>query len=113
MPNKWYEKAKQLVTRINSTSQADFVKRLQDPNREVIIDKDGNIATHRMSWSSSDNKAIVYPEIQNINGKLVQLNGKDAIDSAIERKDTIMMSKPEARWFTTHYKAFYPGFDKY
>jgi len=110
MPN---DKIAALVQRINSTSNADFVKRLLDPNRKTLPAGNGQVMTHRMSYATDGRKAIVYPEVQNIDGQLVELRGRDALDSAIERRDTVMMSVPEAKKFTTHYKEYYPGFDKY
>ncbi len=110
MPN---DKIAALVQRINSTSNADFVKRLLDPNRETLPAGNGKVMTHRMSYATDGRKAIVYPEVQNINRELVELNGRDALESAIEHRDTVMMSIPEAKRFTKHYKEYYPGFDKY
>lgn len=110
MPN---DKIAALVQRINSTSNADFVKRLLDPNRKTLPAGDGKVMTHRMSYATDGKRAIVYPEVQNIDGQLAELSGRDALDSAIERRDTVMMSVPEAKKFTTHYKEYYPGFDKY
>ena len=53
-----------LLQRVNK-SGADFVQRLNDPDREYIqdwVDKD-DIATHKMSWAEDDNGAIVYPNV--------------------------------------------------
>lgn len=98
-----------LINRINSTSNADFVKRLKDPNREYI--KQGNrIYTHLMSYVTNDNDAIVYPEVQNTNKGLKRFKGRKALDRAIEYGDTLHMTIPEAEVFTRQYKDYYPGF---
>lgn len=98
-----------LINRINSTSNADFVKRLKDPNRKYI--KKGNtIYTHLMSYATDDNGAIVYPEVQATNNGLKIFRGRKALDRAIEHGDTLHMSIPEAEAFTKQYKDYYPGF---
>lgn len=51
---------------------AEFIKRLKDPNRDSIPDWESDgYATHKMSWVEKDGKYYVYPEVQEINGKLI------------------------------------------
>lgn len=112
-----------LVTSVNNRSSADFVQRLKDPNRKFIKDWENsdNIATHKMSWATVDNgDAIVFPNVQNINGQLHDFTNPkyghgewDALDSAIERGDTLMMSEKQAKLFTENYKNKYPKFPAY
>lgn len=105
-----------LVSDINSRSKADFVQRLLDPNRAYISDWESNrIATHKLSYATDDNGAIVFPNVQRINGKLYDFTdpknkrGKwDALDSAIERGDTLRMTPAQADEFTKTYKRYYP-----
>ena len=71
-----------------------------------------------MSWAEDDNGAIVYPNVQNINGRLVDFSRPPysiwaGYDNAVRNGDTIHMTSEEAEWFTTHYKDYYPGFDEY
>lgn len=107
----------ELIERINSTSKANFVQRLKDKDRKAIPFRNtGAIATHRLGYAEDENGAIVYPEVQEINGELVDLgripNTKwAALDSAIEHGDTLRMTAPQAAWFTQNYKQYYP-FDK-
>ena len=104
-----------LLDRVNK-SNADFINRLKDPNRQTIKLAKGRVATHKMSWADDGNgNAIIYPEVQNINGKLVDLSGsrKKAFESAVQNGDTIHMTPSEADWFTNNYKKYYPGFDEY
>lgn len=110
------------INDINKRSNADFLKRLKDPNRKYINNwKNPNeISTHKMSWAEIDGMGIVYPEIQNINNKLYDFtnpkykkNWKDALHSAIERGDTLQMTKEQADWFTKNYKKYYPTGKKY
>ena len=101
-----------IIRRVNS-SPADFVQRLKDPNRKVIKLPNGQVATHKMGWATVDGRPVVFPLVQNINGKLVDFENKGwtGLDSAINRGDTIHMTSPqEAEWFTTHYKDYYPSF---
>ena len=91
------EEIKQLLERINF-SKADFVKRMQDPNRKYIRNTDGTVSTHELAYvDDGKGNAIVYPEIQNIDGKLVRLKRKDALNSAIQRGDTLQMSTEQAK----------------
>lgn len=107
------------INNINSRSKANFVQRLKDPNRASIRDwSSNNIATHKLSWATDkDGNAIVFPDVQEINGKLYDFTdpknkrGKwDAYDSAVERGDTLMMTPKQADMFTRTYKNYYPNF---
>lgn len=120
----WQFKAdlQNVINRINENSNANFVQRLQDYNRQTIPDWEvkGNIATHKLSYATDNSgNAIVYPNIQNINGQLYDFtnpkynHGKwDSLDRAINTKDTIRMSPYEAQIFTQNYKQYYPKFDE-
>ena len=108
---------KKLVEDVNARSNADFVNRAKDPNRTWIQDWENKnkIATHKLSWAEGNGKVIVYPEVQNINGKLHDFtdpkynHGKwDALDSAIERGDTLQMTPEQAKMYTENYKKYYP-----
>ena len=105
-----------VIQKVNK-SQADFVQRLKDPNREYIRDWENpdNIATHKMSWADD---GVVYPQVQNVDGRLVDFSRPPystwaGYDNAVRNGDTIHMTPEEAEWFTTHYKDYYPGFDEY
>lgn len=106
----------ELIDRINRTSNANFVQRLKDPNRRSIRFRNtDNTATHRLAWSTDNEGAIVYPEVQEINGELVDMGRPPytrfaALDSAIEHGDTLRMTPSQARWFTENYKQYYPNF---
>ena len=107
------EEKTKLINRINSTSKADFVERLKDPNRKTIPYGNG-VATHRLAYATDDTgTAIVFPEVQSYEDTLKEFVGRDAIERAIERRDTLNMSIREADWFTKHYKEYYPGFNSY
>ena len=105
-----------LVKDINERSNADFVQRLLDPNRDYIQDwESDNIATHKLGWATDDKGAIVFPNVQRINGKLYDFTDPknkrgewDALDSAIQRGDTLRMSPSQAKEFTETYKKYYP-----
>lgn len=106
-----------LVQDINNRSRADFVLRLQDPNRETIPDWEvnGNVATHKLGYAEDEEGAIVFPSVQRIDGRLYDFTDPknkrgewDALDSAIERGDTLRMSREDAEAFTKNYKKYYP-----
>jgi hypothetical protein len=102
--------------------KANFYQRLLDANRQTIpnwenrINNQNNVTTHKMSWATDDDgTAIVYPEVQEINGKLYDFTdprnkeGKwAAYDRAVQTGDTIQMTPEQANFWTQHYKEFYP-----
>jgi len=110
-----------LIQRIN-TKPTDFIQRLKDPNRKSIPNwkNQKQIATHKMSWATDDSgKAIIYPDVQNINGKLYDFTNPkykhkkfDSYDSAVQRGDTIQTTPAIANKFTSTYKNYYPRFKK-
>ena len=117
--NKWHDDGgplDSLVADINRRSGADFVQRLLDPNRDYINDwESDNIATHKLGYATDDKGAIVFPNVQRIDGRLYDFTdpknkrGKwDALESAIERGDTLRMTPAQAKEFTKTYKKYYP-----
>ena len=107
-----------LIQRVNK-SKANFVQRLLDPNRKHIQNwvNPLSISTHKLGWATEDTKqgAFVYPEVQEINGELIDFTHpshrrSEGINSAIERRDTVRMTPEQAKWFTENYKQYYPGF---
>lgn len=109
-----------LIQRVNK-SNANFVKRLLDPNRKSIQNwvNPLSVSTHKLGWATENTKqgAFVYPEIQEINGELIDFTHpshrrSEAINSAIERRDTVRMTPKQAKWFTENYKQYYPSFKK-
>lgn len=109
----------ELIQRVNKKSKANFVKRLLDPNRKSIQNwvNPLSISTHKLGWATEDTKqgAFVYPEVQEINGELIDFTHpshrrSEGINSAIERRDTVRMTPEQAKWFTENYKQYYPGF---
>lgn len=118
------QKLSEIVESVNNRSNADFVNRLKDPNRKTIPDwqdPENSVATHKIATSRDRNgNIIVYPDVQNIDGELYDFTdprndrGKwDALDSAIERGDTLMMNPYEADIFSRRYKEKYDTFNKY
>ena len=98
-------------------SNANFAKRLVDPYRKVLDLGDGEIGTHKLSYTTGDGKVFVYPEIQEINGELVDLSSdrRKAWEQAFENKDYVEFpSVEDADWFTANnYKKYFPGLEKY
>lgn len=112
------EKRMNYLIELANKSNANFINRLKDPNRNFIKDweNSNNIATHKLGYGEIDNKFYVYPEVQEINGKLIDFTKPSyhsfaGFDSAIENKDYIIMpSKEDAELFTKNYKKYYPSF---
>ena len=108
---------KQAVSALSKAeaSNAEFVKRLNDRNRDYIQDWENpnNIATHKLGWGEDDNGAFVYPGVSNTSGELVDYtripySPNTAVDIAFDNDDIIRMSPEEASWFTENYKNYYP-----
>lgn len=121
--NDSYPREREVLDLVNN-SKADFVSRLIDENRVTIPDwnnKD-DIATHKLSYARDGDRWIIYPNVQNIDGKLYDFSdpkygldkGWQALDSALYSGDYVEVpSEADARWFTESYKRYYPGFNKY
>lgn len=121
--NTSYPREREVLDLVNN-SKADFVSRLIDENRITIPDwnnKD-DIATHKLSYARDGDRWIIYPNVQNIDGKLYDFSdpkygfdkGLQALDSALYSGDYVEVpSEADARWFTESYKNYYPGFNKY
>lgn len=118
-----YPRNKEVLNIVNS-SNANWVRRLKDPNRQYIQDweEPNFVATHKLSWVEDNGKYYIFPNVQEINGRLYDFtnekkygeNGWRAWDSAIYSGDVVEVpSAADARWFTESYKNFYPSFDKY
>ena len=106
----------QLIELIKN-SKANFAKRLLDPNRKTLDLGNGEIGTHKLSYATNDKGVVVYPEIQEINGKLVDLSTdrNAAYESAMQSGDYVIFpSEESAEWFTAdNYKRYFPGLEKY
>lgn len=107
-----------LIQRINKKNP-NFVQRLQDPDRKHIQNwtNPRQISTHKLSWYSDGDAAIIVPDIKEIDGKLVDFTRppylpKSALHNAIRSNDTIMTNPKMANEFTTRYKEYYPSFNK-
>jgi hypothetical protein len=110
MPNnilKEYEEKKRINDILDKHSNLNFVQRIRNPNIFPIISEgDTGWATHRMSYATTDNGAMVYPNIiQDDNGKLVELPPNEALNYAIKTKQFIPFDNPlDADWFGKNYK---------
>ena len=113
------QKGLKLIESVNNRSKANFVQRLNNSERQHIQDWEtpNKIATHKMSWATEGEKAIVFPMVQEINGSLHDFSNPkynhkkwDALDNAINKGDTLTMTPDQAKWFTENYKNFYPKF---
>lgn len=108
------------------SSNANFVNRLKQEGRSTIPDwkVEGNIATHKLSAEiGEDGRVYVYPNVQEIDGKLKDFTDPkygysdegrwDAMDSAIKHNDYVVFPDIEsAVWFTENYKnkGWFPEF---
>lgn len=103
----------QLVDYANKQNP-NFIQRLHKKELDIIKLNDGSVGSHLLSYTTiDDGRQLVFPKIQEINGKLKLFNNdKDAIESAIKNKDYIILNnKEEAELFTKNYKTKYPIFN--
>ena len=106
----------------NTKNKSNMYQRMKDPNRKTITDwKTGKTSTHKLAYATIDDKVVVYPNIQEINGKLYDFTdpknnrGKwDSLRRAIDTGDTIQFkNEADADKFVNNYKKEFKGFNKY
>lgn len=92
-------------------SDANFVQRLRNNDTMSVDLGGGNRGTHLMSYAEGDNDATIFPLLQESNGTLENhIGDENAWSSAVEKGDTVNVSKPFAEWYATNYK---PDFSKF
>ena len=106
-----------IIDKVNK-SNTNFAKRLLQTNRSYIKnwENKNQISTHKLSVGSNDNGYFIYPEVQEINGKLIDFTRPPyhsfaGQDSAIKNNDFVRVnSLDDGLWYTENYKHFYPKF---
>lgn len=102
-----YDKKKGVVT-------PEFWDRLREVSPRSISGVDGEPMNVLMSYGEVDGKYVVYPEIQEVDGRLVRLEGDEAIDKALSSGNYVIApNEGVARDFTKNYKAYtehFPAF---
>lgn len=76
----------------------------------MIKNPDGTVSSHKMAWGQYGDKYVVFPTIEMINGKLVNLPevGIDPFNHAIKNNAYIGFDTPEqADWFSKNYKQYW------
>lgn len=106
----------------NTKNKSNMYQRMKDPNRKTITDwKTDKTSTHKLAYATIDDKVVVYPNIQEINGELYDFTdpknnrGKwDSLRRAIDTGDTIQFkNETDADKFVNNYKKEFKGFNKY
>ncbi len=90
----------------------NFVDRLFNPNNyPVIQNSDGSYSTHKMASANIDGHPIAFPTIVYSDGNLIQLQGKEAINYALQNGEYIeFKSDTEAQDFANNgYKKSFPN----
>jgi hypothetical protein len=108
MPNK-KDLEKYLINKtLGEYKHLNFVDRVLNKDKYPILDYgDGNYATHKMSYSTNDKGAIVYPNIiySPKENKLRELPPDEAYRYAMETGEYIPFdSDSDADWFSQNYK---------
>lgn len=72
--NDFNEIAVSALKKVNN-NPTNFIKRLEDANRKTIKDWENptKIATHKMSWAQDNQSALVYPNVQEVDNRLIIL----------------------------------------
>lgn len=111
---------KQIVDYINSQrGTVNWVKRLNEPTLRTIPMRGGDVGSHMLGYGEDDHGIFIFPGIQEINGKLINLSEtKDGgMGSAIAHHDVVYvpnMTSKEAEWFTdNNYKNYWGNIKKY
>lgn len=100
----------------------NWIKRAEDKNRKTIPDWEfpDKVTTHKLSYVSGDRSDIVFPEVQEINGKLIDFTDPknkrdypDAYKSALYRGDYLKVPRGFGERVSRSYKGFFPGFNEY
>lgn len=90
-----------------------FVQRMSEQPKYIKLD-DGHVATHMLMSGTWEGKDIVFPKVQEINGKLTVLSNEEAFKNAIKNKDYIIFNNAnEAEKFAINYKQGWPKFFNY
>lgn len=104
-----YPYEQRVIDTMNNSSP-EFLERLRNNDRRSIHNPDGTSSTHVLG--SADN--IVFPEIMDVNGKLVDnrsMPWQSAMRYAIKNNDYIEFpTEGDARYFGEHYKKYFPKF---
>uniref|UniRef100_A0A6M3JS11 Uncharacterized protein n=1 Tax=viral metagenome TaxID=1070528 RepID=A0A6M3JS11_9ZZZZ len=96
---------------IQGNQNIPFIQRLI--NRyiyPVINNPEGTQSSHKMMWGQVNDKYIVFPSIELVNGKLTDMlkAGIDPMEQALQNKNFIEFDSPnEAEWFTKNYKKYF------
>lgn len=119
---------KQCQSEFNRLNQSDanFVARLKDSNREIYrfhgdMVYDPNIGTkmpnfidygtHQLGWYTDNGKGRIAPSIYEDNGQLkYEPDWRKAAAHAEQTGDYFETTPEFAEWFTNNYKKYYPGF---
>lgn len=103
------ERVRKLAAMINSSSKADFVRRLLDERRKYLVNDGGGFSTHELAYRDDGRgNAVVYPLVQSVGEGLHRFDDDMAYDRAVYLGDTLNMRTPDAKAFTEGYKSVYP-----
>lgn len=100
----------------------NWIKRAENKNRKTIPDWEfpDKVTTHKLSYMTGDRSDIVYPNVQEINGKLIDFTDpknkrdySDAYKSALYRGDYLEVPRGFGERVSKAYKGFFPGFNEY
>jgi hypothetical protein len=108
MPKK-QDIEKYIINKTLDTYQhLNFVDRIRNKDKYPTLDLgDGSYATHKMSYSTVDNGAVVYPNViyDETSNSLRELDPEQAYQHAMETKEYIPFdSETDAEWFSKNYK---------
>jgi hypothetical protein len=114
------ETTQHFIDSINGTNYPEFWERLKADTIRTIPDwtKRDSVASHRLNYAEGDNGYYVYPNVQNVNGNLIDFSRPPydywaGYNNAMQSGDYIYTpDRNVAESFTTEYKNSdsFPGF---
>src|SRR5262245_46720800 len=99
-----YERAMRILL---ANQEKSFVQRVLKPQNYPVLSQDnGGYATHKMAWTTDDNKHYVYPTVMlNDRGQLEDFGPDQGYELARRSGNYIQFDDPqEADWFARNYK---------
>ena len=99
-----------LLNVLNNNKNKSFVQRIINPQNEPVLEHEGGIATHRMSWATVGDKVIAFPTVLKTREGNLQDFGREAIPHVLKTGNYIeFQSEKEADFFSKRYKGAWGG----
>ena len=95
---------------IEENKNVPFVDRIRNKDKYPSLKEKGYDVTHKMAWGQIGNRYIVFPTVEIVDDKLVDLDklGINPAEYALINKNYIEFDNPDdADWFSKNYKKYW------